>query len=125
MVIKQVLDKIADSGRASPSEVPQKAKKLSLLEDFQQRLQVILCHLATEFLGQWGNGSYSGTIVLIERAIINVKNWLVFSLQQGNWKAKMNQGNRESFRFRIRSTWDTYEKANGDGLRGPTTPYDV
>ncbi|XP_031281691.1 dormancy-associated protein homolog 3 isoform X1 [Pistacia vera] len=34
-------------------------------------------------------------------------------------------GNRESFRFRRRSTSDAYEKANGDGLRGPTTPYDV
>ncbi|KAJ0014191.1 hypothetical protein Pint_19644 [Pistacia integerrima] len=38
---KASLDKIADSWRASRSEVPQKAEKLSLLEDFLQRLQVM------------------------------------------------------------------------------------
>ncbi|XP_044466885.1 dormancy-associated protein homolog 3 [Mangifera indica] len=34
-------------------------------------------------------------------------------------------GNRESFRFRRRSTSDAFEKAKGDGLRRPTTPFDV
>lgn len=36
---KASLDQIADSWRASQSEVPQKSRKLSLLEDFQQWLQ--------------------------------------------------------------------------------------
>lgn len=39
MLVKQVLAKIADSWIISQSEEPQKAKELSMSEDFQQWLQ--------------------------------------------------------------------------------------